>query len=172
VTREHTLSGSTKGTALNGLPWGISLSTFWNRQTWGEDDRFVYYYPAQVTLLSVGPASAPTAAALTVSLDPQVVTDLTPTFLRLNDRKHAGIVKRVETTQTASIFETTWETSTVLKAGDVLEVGFAGAVLKPKGALVAIKHPVITLVAMGRDSRQRETGKTTVARLDSVWSLE
>jgi len=172
LAKKRTFSGSPKTAELARLPWGISLSAFWNRQTWGENDRFVYYYPAQVTVHSVGPAAVPTAAAFTVSIDPQVVADLEPTFLRLNDKQLKGTVKRLGTTRSEFVFETTWQTPIVLKAGDVLEVGFAGTVLKPTGPLPTIKHPVITLTAMDRDSRQRETGTTTVARLDSIWLNE
>jgi hypothetical protein len=166
----RTFSGPRKGKALRGLPWGFELSAFWDRQIWGERNEFIYHYPAQVTIRSVGPAAAPAVAVFTMSLDPQIVADLRPTFLRLNNKERRGSVTRVKTTRTKSVFETVWKTPFRLSASDVLEVGFTTSVLKPAGALETIKFPVISVGPMALDPRQRDTGKDTITRLDHVWS--
>jgi hypothetical protein len=166
--RRHALSGPPGGTSLDGLPWGIELSALWDRYRWGAQDKFVYYFPRQVTIRSVGPAAAP-AAAFQISLDPQVIGALEPTFLRLNDRKVTNTVKLTGSTRSAYAFETTWSTSVKLKPGDVLDIGFTSKALPLTGALPGVRHPVVVLAPMGRDPRQRNTGKTAVTRLDSVW---
>jgi hypothetical protein len=49
-------------------PWGLEVSGVWNRHEWANGKRWCYY-PARITLNSVGPGTAPVAASFSVALD-------------------------------------------------------------------------------------------------------
>jgi hypothetical protein len=149
--------------------WGIELSGGWRKQNWGVAREFVYYYPVQVTMRSVGPGAVPLAASFTVAVDPRLVREITVSWIRLNGKAYHGNVTRVDAVRSLSSYESQWRTPMRLTAGDVLDVGLQASLLTPSGPLPTIKHPVVTLSSMGGTVSQRETGRNTFTRLDSIW---
>jgi hypothetical protein len=150
-------------------PWGFELTAGWDVRTWGPGQRFKYYYPAQVTMRSVGPGAAPRGASFTIGLDPQQVHELTVAAVRLNGKPHRGSVHRVRNVHRPAVYETQWRISAALKAEDVFDIVFRVSLKTPTGALPTIKHPVVELDALSTDPMQRVTGAHTVSRADSVW---
>ncbi|MFF7283974.1 hypothetical protein [Streptomyces griseorubiginosus] len=149
-------------------PWGLEVSGVWSRCVWANGERW-YYYPVQVTLQSVGPGPVPAAAAFSLALDPQVVRDVSITTARLNHKTHDAGVRVLSQTRTASLFETRWSTRVRLKTGDRLDLGLEVRTRQPKGDLLTIKHPSVGLIGMGDHVTQRQTGRTSMSRIDAVW---
>lgn len=149
-------------------PWGLEVSGVWSRCEWDNGRRW-YYFPVQVTLESVGPGPVPAAAAFSVALDPQVVRDVRVTTARLNHKTHDAGVRLLSQTRTASLFETRWSTRVRLTSGDRLDLGLEVRTRKPKGDLPTIKHPSVGLIGMGDQVTQRQTGQTSMSRIDAVW---
>ncbi|MFC6020236.1 hypothetical protein ACFP2T_29215 [Plantactinospora solaniradicis] len=150
-------------------PWGIELDGGWGRQTWGENDRFCYYHPLRVTMHSVGPGRAPVPASFAVSVDPQLVREISVASVRLNDKPYKGKTRLTDTTRTDSLYRSSWLVPIRLAPEDVLDVELRVSTLTPSGALTTIKHPVVGLTALGADVAQRLTGKDAFTRADSVW---
>ncbi|MDT0486246.1 hypothetical protein [Streptomyces doebereineriae] len=150
-------------------PWGLEVSGVWNRCEWANGKRW-YYYPARITLNSVGPGTAPVAASFSVALDPQVVSDVRIVSARLNNKVHDAGVRLLSDTRTASLFETRWATRVKLKSGDRLDLELAVRTRKPTGDLPTVKHPTVGLINMGDHITQRQTGRTSMSRSDSEWT--
>jgi hypothetical protein len=140
----------------------------WNRYEWADGRRW-YYYPAQITLSSVGPGTAPVAASFSIALDPQVVSDVKITGARLNDKAHDAGVRLLSDTRTTSLYETRWATRVKLKAGDRLDLELEVKTRKLTGDLPTVKYPTVNLIDMGNHVTQRQTGRTTMSRSDSAW---
>ncbi|MFD5160924.1 hypothetical protein ACFWMJ_23075 [Streptomyces hawaiiensis] len=150
-------------------PWGLEVSGVWNRYEWANSKRW-YYYPARITLNSVGPGTAPVAASFSVALDPQVVSGVRIVSARLNGKAHDAGVRLLSDTRTASLFETRWTTRVKLKSGDRLDLGLEVKTRKPSGDLPTVKHPTVGLIDMGNHITQRQTGLTSMSRSDSQWT--
>ncbi|MEW2558026.1 hypothetical protein [Streptomyces griseorubiginosus] len=56
-----------------------------------------------------------------------------------------------------------------LKTGDRLDLGLEVRTRQPKGDLLTIKHPSVGLIGMGDHVTQRQTGRTSMSRIDAVW---
>jgi hypothetical protein len=69
-------------------PWGLELSGLWSRYTWAKGTRW-YYLPVRISLQSVGPGDAPSAASFAIALDPNVVQDVRIGKARLNHKAQA-----------------------------------------------------------------------------------
>jgi hypothetical protein len=149
-------------------PWGIEVSGVWERYEWADGKRW-YYYPARITLHNVGPGTAPAAAAFSVALDPQVVRDVRITGAQLNHKAHDAGVRQLASSRTASLFETRWSTRVRLKAGDQLDLAVKVTTHKPARDLPTIKHPTVGLIDTGNHVTQRQTGLTSLSRIDSRW---
>ncbi|MEU9173049.1 hypothetical protein AB0D34_35650 [Streptomyces sp. NPDC048420] len=149
-------------------PWGLEVSGVWSRYEWANGKRW-YYFPVQITLQSVGPGPVPAVAAFSISLDPQVVRDVSVTTARLNHKTHDAGVRLLSQTRTASLLETRWSTRMKLKSGDRLDLGVEVRTRKPTGDLPTIKHPSVGLIDMGNHVTQRQTGQTSMSRTDAVW---
>jgi len=160
--RPHTFGGVA-------TPWGLEISGVWNRFEWANGKRW-YYYPARITLSSVGPGAAPVAASFSVALDPQVVSDVRIVSARLNNKAYDAGVRLLSDTRTASLFETRWTTRAKLKPGDRLDLGLEVSTRKPPGDLPTVKHPTVGLIDMGNHITQRQTGLTSMSRRDSQWA--
>lgn len=150
-------------------PWGLEVSGVWNRHEWADGTRW-YYFPARITLSSVGPGTTPVAASFSVALDPQVVADVRIVGARLNDKTYDAGVRLLSDTRTASLFETRWATRAKLKAGDRLDLELKVRTRTLKGDLPTVKHPTVNLIDMGNHVTQRQTGRTTMSRRDSTWA--
>ncbi|MGY9065128.1 hypothetical protein [Streptomyces sp. CAS3] len=148
-------------------PWGLEVSGVWSRYEWANGKRW-YYYPAQVTLQSVGPGPAPEAVSFSIALDPQVVRDVRVTTARLNHKAHDAGVRLLSHRLTASLFETRWSTRVKLKSGDRLDLGLEVRTRRPASDLRTIKHPLVGLIGMGNHITQRRTGRNSMSRTDSV----
>jgi hypothetical protein len=151
-----------------GTPWGIALGGGWFPRRWGAAGEFLYHWPAQVTLTSVGPGAAPVPAAFTLAVDPRIVRELTVDGMRLNGRPVQLGIRRTAETRTADVYETRWLTRSRLKAGDVLDVLFSAETLDPGGPLPTIKHPVVSLSGLGDHPSRRDTGQNTISRTDAI----
>ncbi|MFK0169648.1 hypothetical protein ACIQU5_12655 [Streptomyces sp. NPDC090306] len=149
-------------------PWGLEVSGVWNRHEWAGGKRW-YYYPARITLSSVGPGTTPVPAAFSVALDPQVVSDVRIVGARLNDKAYDAGVRLLSDTRTASLFETRWATRAKLRAGDRLDLDVKVTTRKVTGDLPTVKHPTVNLIETGNHVTQRQTGRTTMSRSDSTW---
>jgi hypothetical protein len=148
--------------------WGLELTGVWNRQTWG--DGFHYHHPVQVTVRGTGPGRAPEPAAFGITVDPRLVSDVTIESVRLNQDSLAGRRLRLAgSTRDSAAYRTDWTSSIRLAAGDVLDVRFRVRTLTPPGPLPGIKHPVVSLAAMGGLISQRRTGQSELTRADAVW---
>ncbi|MDX3798194.1 hypothetical protein [Streptomyces sp. AK04-3B] len=160
--RPHTFGGVA-------TPWGLEVSGVWNRCEWANGKRR-YYYPARITLNSVGPGAAPVPASFSVALDPQVVSDVRIVGARLDNKVHDAGVRLLSDTRTASLFETRWTTRVKLKSGDRLDLGLEVKTRKPTGDLKTVEHPTAGLIDMGNHITQRQTGRTSMTRSDSKWA--
>jgi hypothetical protein len=149
--------------------WGIELTGVWGRQTWGADDRFRYHHPVQVTLRGVGPGRAPGPAAFGVTLDPRLVSALTVESVELNRTPSTGRLRLTGSTRAGAAYRTDWTSSIRLAPNDVLNVRFRVRTLTPPGPLPGIKHPVVSLAAMGGLISQRRTGQNELTRSDAIW---
>jgi hypothetical protein len=149
-------------------PWGLEVSAVWNRYEWADGKRW-YYYPAQITLQSVGPGSTPAAVSFSIALDPQVVGDVRVTTTWLNHKAHDAGVRLLSDKRTSSLYETRWTTAVKLKAGDRLDLGLKVGTRKPPRDLPTIKHPLLGLIDMGSHTTQRQTGRNSTSRSDAVW---
>jgi hypothetical protein len=141
----------------------------WNRFEWANGERW-YYYPARITLSSVGPGAAPVAASFSVALDPQLVSDVRIVSARLNNKAYDAGVRLLADTRTASLFETRWTTRAKLRSGDRLDLGLEVRTRKPTGDLPTVKHPTVGLIDMGNPITQRQTGLTSMSRRDAQWT--
>ncbi|MET8814652.1 hypothetical protein ABZW47_21895 [Streptomyces sp. NPDC004549] len=150
-------------------PWGLEVSGVWNRHAWANGKRW-YYYPARITLDSVGPGTAPMPASFSVALDPQVVSDVKIVSARLNNKAYDAGARLLSVTRTATLFETRWTTRARLKSGDRLDLGLEVRTRKPSGDLPTVKHPTVALIDMGNHVTQRQTGRTSMSRSDSAWT--
>jgi hypothetical protein len=72
-----------------------------DRCEWANGERW-YYYPERITLSSIGPGTIPVAASFSITLDPQVVSDVRIVSARLNHKVHDAGVRLLSDTQTAS----------------------------------------------------------------------
>ncbi|WP_329457029.1 hypothetical protein [Streptomyces sp. NBC_01497] len=149
-------------------PWGLEVSGVWSRYEWANGKRW-YYYPARLTVHSVGPGPAPAAVSFSVALDPQVVSDVSITTARLNHKVHDAGVRLLSHTRTSSLFETRWSTAVKLTSGDRLDLGLEVRTRKLTGDLPTIKHPSVGLIDMGKHVTQRQTGRNSMSRSDSTW---
>ncbi|GAA3276960.1 hypothetical protein Dvina_32090 [Dactylosporangium vinaceum] len=164
--RRSLRAGPPKTKAAARVPWGLELSGAWGRHSAGE---FVYHYPVLLRVLAVGPGRTPVPVAFSVALDPALVSEVKVTALRLNDKPLKDRTDLVSTVRSTSVYETLWRTPVRLDRGDVLEISLGVALLTPPANLPAVKQPLVTLAAMGTDPAQRQTGRHTLTRLDSVW---
>ncbi|MBN1174477.1 MAG: hypothetical protein JXA67_20080 [Micromonosporaceae bacterium] len=165
MRRQRSATGSGSG-----RPWGMELSGVWTKHSWGPGNELCYYYPTQITVRAVGPGRATVPAAFTIALDAQVVTAVTVTSLRLNNRPYQGSARQTAISTSGAAHLSQWLLPMSLKAGDVIDIGLAATLTTPDGALPTIKHPVVTLSSTTPDQVQRLTGQTTLTRLDSVWT--
>ena len=149
--------------------WGVELSGVWGRQTWGADDRFHYHHPVQVTLRGVGPGRASGPVAFGVTLDPRLVKELTVESVRLNRVLRGERLRLTGSSRTEAAYRTDWASSIRLTADDVLDVRFRVLTLPPPGPLPGIKHPVVSLPAMGGSIGRRRTGRAEFTRDDAIW---
>jgi hypothetical protein len=149
-------------------PWGVEVSAGWTTLTWGPGGRYWYYYPVIVSLTGSGPGRSP-AAEFTVTVDPQVVTELGVASARLNNRAYAiSTITRVGRTTTGTLRQLRWRTKARLDAGDQLDVTLRVRTRTPAGALETISHPVVS-TGLGRAAAARQTGRMSVSRGDSSW---
>ncbi len=151
-------------------PWGIALDGGWVRHSWGPDAEFSYYCPIQVTLRSVGPGAAPAQPGFTVSVDPRLVQELRVDAVRLNGKKVRTKVSRLRAFRDGAVYQTDWRVLDRLAAGDVLTVDLKPELIRPVGALLSIKHPVVSLSSLGDSPTRRDTGMNSLSRQDSVYA--
>ncbi|MEV6928418.1 hypothetical protein AB0M46_28565 [Dactylosporangium sp. NPDC051485] len=150
-------------------PWGVELFTGWERHTWGDADEFSYHHPVRISLRGTGPGRAAYPTAFAIGVDPRLVDHVAVAGATLNRRPLPGSVRAAGEIRTAGGYTTRWRTSVMVGIGDVLDVALRVRPLKPAGALPTITHPVVTIWDMGNDVLQRQTGRTSSSRLDSVW---
>lgn len=150
-------------------PWGIEVSGVWSRYEWANGARW-YYYPVRVSLQSVGPGAVPVPASFAIALDSRVVRDVTILKAQLNNKAHDAGARLTSQTRTSRLLETSWRTAVTLKAGDRLDLYLGIALQGLTTDLPTIKHPTVTLINMGRHVTQRQTGRNSISRNDSVWT--
>ncbi len=149
-------------------PWGVEVSAGWERLTWGPDGRYWYYYPVVVSVTGAGPGRTP-GAEFTVTVDPQVVTEIGVASARLNDDPYAtSKISRAERSTTGTLRRVRWRTRARLDAGDRLDVTLRVTTRTPAGALETITHPVVS-TGMGIATAARQTGLMSMSRTDSSW---
>ncbi|WP_045747667.1 hypothetical protein [Actinoplanes rectilineatus] len=157
---------SSFGTAVT--PWGVEVAGGWTRLTWGPDGRYWYWYPTLVSVRGTGPGRTP-AAAFAVTVDPQIVTDVTVTGARLNGEPYAvSKITVSEETVTGSLRRLRWTAKARLDAGDQLDAELTVVTRTPAGALETITHPVVS-TSMAAHPGARQTGLMSVSRADSSW---
>ncbi|MEV8518079.1 hypothetical protein [Dactylosporangium sp. NPDC051484] len=164
-------AGDVPRAATPRLPWGVELSGGWGRHRPASGAQFAYYYPTQLRILAIGPGDGPDATTFNVSLDPYLVKEVTVTAMLLNGKRTPGKVNLAGTTRNTSLYQTEWRLPVKLKAGDVVEIALKTTLLSPPTNLITVKHPVVTVNGT-LDPAQRQTGRHTLTRLDSLWGPE
>ena len=150
------------------LRGGVEVAGGWDRLTWGPGGRYWYRYPVMASITGTGPGRTP-ATQFMVTADPRVVTDITVVSARLNDNRYPTtkiILAGSSTTET--VRQIRWRTGVRLAAGDRLDVELRVSTRTPAGVLDTITHPVVS-IDMGADTTARQTGMTSVSRMDSSW---
>jgi hypothetical protein len=151
-----------------GKPWGVEVSGGWTRLSWGTDGRHWYYYPTIVSITGTGPGRTP-AAEFTVTVDPQLVTEISVASARFNDKPYAASkITRAERVTTETLRRVRWRTGVRLDADDRLDVVLRVTTRTPAGPLETITHPIVS-TGMGLVAGTRETGGMSVSRTDSSW---
>jgi hypothetical protein len=148
-------------------PWGVTVAAGWDRQLWGENAEYRYYYPVQVSLTGTGPGKSP-AAELIVTADPRIVTDMSVVSAMLNNREYPVTNISVTTrSSTDTIRKVHWRTPVKLGPDDRLNVKLKMVAKSPTGPLPTITHPVVSAAMVNMAVRQ--TGQLSVSREDSIW---
>jgi hypothetical protein len=111
----------------------------------------------------------PAAAGFGTRLDPRLVRGLEPAYVRLNGKALPSAVRARTTSRTEAVLETWWQTSPILRAGDVLDVGFVPSLIEPRGPLPSGKYPEVLLSPFNSPAGQRDTGRMSLTRLDTQW---
>ncbi|PWR09355.1 hypothetical protein DKT68_12390 [Micromonospora acroterricola] len=169
LSRRELRPSSNVRTKIGRVPWGFELSGGWARHVWGVERQFVYFHPQSITITATGPGSAPMDTAFTVSLDPRLVQEIEVAALQLNGKRIDGRIRRVSSLRDGAAYVSRWRTSVKLKKGDVLDVRLTSRLATPTAGLTTIKHPLVEIDELSLEPSQRQTGRTTLTCLDSVW---
>lgn len=153
--------------ATQGLPWGVQLGAGWSQARWG--DAYSVWYPAVVTLHSVGPGVAPAGSRIRVTLDHQVFESVRLTDARGSNGERIGGVSR--RTTIVGQPSATWTTHTAVESGSRFTVTCVATARPLQGALDYVEPPLIEFVSPRHPSApQRLTGEETQTRTDNIYS--
>ncbi|MEV6413992.1 hypothetical protein [Kribbella sp. NPDC051718] len=151
-----------------GLPWGVQLGAGWLQAAWS--DQYYAWYPATVTVYSVGPGAIPAGSRIRVTLDGVVFGSVAVSAASDSlGHKVNGLPRR---TSVVGRPVATWTAPAAIPAGMRITLTCTTVARKLKGALDWVEPPLVDFLPpkAGRDA-QRLTTQESLTRMDDVYSV-